>query len=78
MICKFCGAEFTTEKYTAPAPGGRSCGKCTQYCMRECEKVKTAILSWHAEPCLSCDKNPYKFKSARLAGAINPAERTRP
>lgn len=63
MKCKFCGAEIQREKSLSPAFQDASCGKCTVQC-RTCEKHKTALLSWHAEPCKSCPDNPYNKKHA--------------
>lgn len=59
MICKFCGKEFSTETFTAPAPGSRSCGECARYCMTKCEHHKRGLLSWYDEPCKGCFENPY-------------------
>lgn len=60
MKCKFCGKEITTEKYLNPE-SEKSCGKCTQYCMRECEIAKSTTTSWHKEPCTECEHNPYRM-----------------
>ena len=57
MICKFCGKEFTTEKFLSPSNGGLSCGECTSFCMKKCKIDKKG---WHFEPCLSCVDNPYR------------------
>lgn len=60
MVCKFCGRKIQTEKYTAPASGGRTCGVCAAYCTKQCEIGKSGKApGWHFEPCLSCEKNPY-------------------
>ena len=62
MICKFCGRGFSTEKFISPSNGGLSCGKCTSYCTAKCELGKSGkVQGWHFEPCLSCEKNPYKW-----------------
>jgi hypothetical protein len=61
--CKFCGKEFSTEKFISPSNGGLSCGKCTSYCTTKCELGKSGkAQGWHFEPCLSCEKNPYKWR----------------
>lgn len=73
MVCKFCGQEFTTEKYTAPAVGALGCGTCTAYCTKKCERGRHgAVQGWHFEPCLSCEHNPYN----NINGGNQKNERT--
>lgn len=59
MKCKFCGKEIENIpvfKHTEQT----SCSECNSYCNRQCKKHKTQMLSWHSEPCVSCEHNPYK------------------
>lgn len=59
MKCKFCGKEIKNIpvlKSTEPT----SCPECNSYCNRKCKKHGTQTLSWHKEPCVSCDHNPYR------------------
>ena len=66
MTCKFCGKEVSKEKYLHQPKGGVSCGECTSYCTKKCEIGKSGkVKGWHFEPCLNCEKNPYK------RGALN-------
>lgn len=65
MKCKFCGKAFTSEKYTAPTHGSRSCGECTRYCMTKCKIASSTTTSWHREPCTLCEHNPYKRRYGR-------------
>ena len=58
--CKFCGKEVRMAHYLSQSE--RSCGECTQHCMRKCELMKTNTLSWHKEPCIKCEHNPYRSK----------------
>ena len=61
MKCKFCGREVHTEKYLSASEKDITCGECTVYCTKKCEIGKSGkVQGWHFEPCLSCDKNPYK------------------
>lgn len=63
MKCKFCGKEFSTEKFISPPKEGLSCGECTSYCMKKCDLGKSGkAQGWHFEPCLKCEKNPYNQK----------------
>lgn len=66
MQCKFCGKEISGEKYIHQEP--RSCGECTAYCMKKCELGKAGRVSWHAEPCTSCEKNPYNWRGEKQNG----------
>lgn len=59
MNCKFCGAEIKNVpafKHTKPT----SCPDCNGYCNQKCEKSRAQMLSWHKEPCVSCEHNPYR------------------
>lgn len=58
--CKFCGKELNVEKYLTPQH--TSCGECTSFCMKQCEIASKTTTSWHKEPCISCDRNPYKIR----------------
>lgn len=61
MKCKFCGREVHIEKYLSACEKDITCGECTAYCTKNCELGKNGkVQGWHFEPCLSCDKNPYK------------------
>ena len=64
MFCKFCGKEVHTEKYLHQSKDDVSCGECASYCTKKCELGKSGkVQGWHFEPCLSCDKNPYKRRA---------------
>ncbi len=57
MICKFCGKKLVRDaKYLTKREEG-NCYECVKYCMKMC-KLK-GCLSWHNEPCVSCNHNPY-------------------
>lgn len=61
MICKFCGKEIPIEKYLHTPEFG-ICANCSSYCHKKCELGKSgSVQGWHFEPCLSCEKNPYKW-----------------
>ena len=53
-VCKFCGQ--------AKAGSGewKYCPTCGAYCMRKCRRE--GVESWHKEPCISCERNPYKAR----------------
>ncbi len=57
--CKFCGTEIQGQKYLTTKKEG-SCPECTSYCMKQCSKAGSTTMSWHKEPCVSCEHNPYK------------------
>ena len=57
--CKFCGREIHVEKYLTKRE--YSCGKCSEFCMKSCDKAKLCGTSWHKEPCISCVHNPYRI-----------------
>lgn len=61
--CKFCGAVVNS--------GHTSCRECTAYCMTKCEIASSTEISWHKEPCTSCEHNPYNRKPG---GRYNPAK----
>lgn len=56
--CKFCGRKIGTAHYIHKKDC--TCGFCTKYCMSECQLSKNGLLSWHKEPCVSCERNPYR------------------
>ena len=58
MKCKFCGAELPTEAYLSKYTV--TCAKCIRYCNQVCQKHNDGLLSWHKEPCVSCENNPYR------------------
>lgn len=58
--CKFCGRDIHVEKYLSKSE--YSCGKCSEHCMKNCKLASSCSTSWHKEPCVSCDKNPYRIK----------------
>lgn len=72
LRCHFCGAPVEKETYPLnaildPEWSKVSCGKCTSYCTKICELGKSGqVKGWHYEPCLSCDKNPYKVFGLEL------------
>ena len=71
MKCKFCGKEFSTEKFLSSPTGGLSCGECTSYCTKKCDLGKSGkVQGWHFEPCLKCERNPYNRPEA-----VNPPEK---
>lgn len=54
--CKFCGAEINRVIVV----GFDSCPRCGDYCNRKCEIASASTnVSWHKEPCISCEHNPY-------------------
>ena len=62
MICKFCGREIKTANHSKPEPGGRSCGICTEKCVKKCEIGSKGTANWHKKPCVACGDNPYRKK----------------
>ena len=58
--CKFCGKKVSSEKYLSNP--SRYCGECSSYCMKQCPKASLCSTSWHKEPCVSCEHNPYRIK----------------
>lgn len=66
--CKFCGRKIGTAHYIHKKDC--TCGLCTKYCMSECQLSKNGLLSWHKEPCVSCERNPYR-KNYKWNGNVN-------
>ena len=64
--CKFCGKLFDSAHYISKKE--YSCGECTAYCMKSCKPASTTTMSWHKEPCISCEHNPYKIRHKREEG----------
>ena len=60
--CKFCGREIDVAKYLSQTE--YTCGLCSAHCMKNCELASKTTTSWHREPCVSCEKNPYRIKHA--------------
>lgn len=58
MKCKFCGEEVKIPVFKNTKTV--SCGACGKYCNQICKKHDKALLSWHIEPCIKCEHNPYK------------------
>lgn len=56
QICKFCG-----KPKSAGQGDWRHCPTCGVYCMRKCELASTGV-TWHKEPCVSCEHNPYRLR----------------
>lgn len=59
MKCKFCGNEIKDIPVFKHARA-TSCSDCNSFCNQKCDKHKDGMLSWHQEPCVSCEHNPYK------------------
>lgn len=59
-ICKFCGKEFSAAYYIGKKE--YTCGICSSYCMQSCKIASKTTTSWHRQPCISCDNNPYAIK----------------
>lgn len=57
-ICKFCGKEINALKWNGN-PRDYNCSDCVKYCMEKCEFALKTDTSWHTEPCVSCEHNPY-------------------
>lgn len=58
--CKFCGKEFKAAYYISKKV--HTCGECSSYCMKQCEIASCTTTSWHKEPCVSCEHNPYHMR----------------
>lgn len=58
--CKFCGKPINVLKWIGD-DREYHCGECVRYCMDKCELALNSNTSWHKEPCLSCEHNPYKI-----------------
>jgi hypothetical protein len=58
--CKFCGKLFSTAHYIGKKD--YSCGECTAHCMTMCTTASATTTSWHKEPCVACELNPYKLR----------------
>lgn len=58
--CKFCGKEFNVAYYIGKKM--YTCGECSSYCMKHCEIASCTTTSWHKEPCVSCEHNPYHMQ----------------
>lgn len=54
--CKFCGGPLS-----AGNGDWRYCPTCGNYCMQKC-KISAIGVTWHTEPCVSCEHNPYKLR----------------
>lgn len=54
--CSICGGPIDGAKYQ----GAQNCGKCGRYCYQNCKLASSTFTSWHKEPCVSCERNPYK------------------
>lgn len=57
--CKFCGNQLSVEKFINDDGREYSCGECSRYCMTNCKEALKSGTSWHTEPCISCEHNPY-------------------
>ena len=52
------------EKYLSAGEKDITCGECTSYCTKKCGLGKSGkVQGWRFEPCLSCEKNPYKRRA---------------
>lgn len=58
--CKFCGKPINRLKWSGEC-NGEHCGECVRYCMDKCELAYKSSTSWHKEPCVNCEYNPYKI-----------------
>lgn len=56
--CKFCGKPINVLKWIGD-DREYHCGECVRYCMDKCELALNTNTSWHKEPCVSCEHNPY-------------------
>lgn len=66
--CKFCGKEIFIERYKGDEDKEYSCGECERYCMTKCAQASNTSTSWHTEPCVSCEHNPYKINHKWVDG----------
>ena len=53
--CAFCGGERVGNG------DWKHCPTCGKYCMTKC-KIASSGVTWHKEPCISCEHNPYRLK----------------
>lgn len=58
--CKFCGKRFNAAYFISKKE--YTCGECSAYCMKKCPLASSTTMSWHREPCVSCEHNPYKLR----------------
>ena len=58
--CKFCGKIFNAAYFISKKE--YTCGECSSFCMKKCAYASTHLASWHKEPCVSCELNPYKLR----------------
>lgn len=58
--CKFCGKKISTTSFLSK--NDYSCGECSSYCMTKCPTASSTSASWHKDPCVSCEHNPYKIQ----------------
>ena len=62
-ICKLCGAAIKNTATYLNSDGRKyTCGECGSYCMNKCEIASRTTTSWHREPCVSCEHNPYRIQ----------------
>lgn len=54
--CKFCGGPLS-----AGSGEWKHCPTCGDYCMKKCKLAATGV-TWHKEPCVSCEHNPYRLR----------------
>lgn len=54
--CKFCGKPLVGER-----ADWKYCQTCGNYCMKKC-KLAASGVTWHKEPCVSCENNPYRLR----------------
>ena len=74
MKCKFCGREVQTSKYLSVKESDITCGECTSYCVKVCERGKSGkVQGWNFPPCTKCDKNPYKMYLKRSSNESTKA-----
>lgn len=61
-ICKFCGKPIkNAPHFLGDESRQYSCGECSSFCMKQCPQSAKSGISWHKEPCVSCNHNPYKI-----------------
>lgn len=53
--CKFCGGTLNGRGEWSACP---TCGK---YCRGKCP-IASSGVTWHKEPCISCEHNPYRLR----------------
>ena len=54
-VCKFCGGKLNGRGDWS------ACPTCGSYCMNKCP-IASSGVTWHKEPCISCEHNPYKLR----------------